>query len=340
MNKLKKCKKIKNWIILNKGFNVPVQIESHLSNCSDCKNFYNEENLLIKISKINNIKEEVSLNLDLKVKRSIIDISEKLSKRRTKKRFGLLPKILAPISLCFLIISFLYLPIYKGENYFGNKINKDFNNSLSIQSSQDLKEVGLVPENNNISDSIGDLRFINALFDTDNDKNFYYTYNNLTRDKLFLIKFLAEKSSKNILDIYDLLLSKNYAYVLRMLKLPYQNTLNEFNEYKSNYLEKFNKDFTSIDCVVTSIDYFNSQITIDSLLSPIKIDQLITDFPTPGDYINLDFIQDGDSLICKDFRKAEYSTTIINGKINKIDNNSIILSNFSNQINITRKTII
>jgi hypothetical protein len=341
MNNKNRCKKIREWIILNKGSSTPDFIKKHIKDCSDCNRLYFEENILLKFVNLQTMKEMVPPEVDWKVKAVLPEIAKKFEKP-TYRRAKLFPKVAVSMILCIFLISMFYLPLYHGENFFGNKINNDFGITLSRLTS--LQTLDITSTSNTVDKStnnaVNDLKFINSLYVSNNDKDFYYTHSDLTKDKHLLISFLSEKTGKSTEEIYNLLLSNDYALVLRSLKLPYKKTLEEFINFTRKYTDLSRVKFAGIEGIVTSIDFINKQFYIDSLLRPVKVDLGNINLPLPDEYIHVNFYEKDNILYCDSISVSDYPTKIITGKINKIDKKDIYLTDTIKPIHITNGTII
>ncbi|HXK70381.1 MAG TPA: hypothetical protein PK455_03630, partial [Caldisericia bacterium] len=118
MNKRNKtCEKVKSWLILNKDKNMPLWVKKHLEICQSCKEFARVEKSIFELSELNGKEEiNVSPDVDFRVKKAIIDVSNELAnkRRKTSANARLFPKVGALIAAFAIFISFLYLPLFNG----------------------------------------------------------------------------------------------------------------------------------------------------------------------------------------------------------------------------------
>lgn len=337
--KSKVCRKVQSWIILNKGERLPLWVKKHIESCTICEEFEREELLLIDFANIQ--KREVvhpSLELDLRVKRAIFEVSSKLSKKgKSIVKLRLSPKAYALIASFLLIFSFFYLPLFNGENYFAFKFNRTFNELLSKESPvySPLKELTLSREAYDISG----LKFMNAFFDNEPYKSFYYAYRDLPEKELLAIRFFSDASNKNPEIVYKAIKEGNFAKTSHILGLSYKDTLSKLKDFlnKSSYS---NENIITVDGLITSIDYIGGRIYIDSIYEPIYLDFNALNTVYIGKYVSVKIERRENLFFAHSISESELQTTILKGNIKEIKDNCISLSNMVKSIYTTGGTIV
>jgi hypothetical protein len=341
MNKRNKtCEKVKSWLILNKDKNMPLWVKKHLEICQSCKEFARVEKSIFELSELNGKEEiNVSPDVDFRVKKAIIDVSNELAnkRRKTSANARLFPKVGALIAVFAIFISFLYLPLFNGENYFAFRFEKEFNNLLSglNYSSLTLNEMQSTKEATDISG----LKFMNAFFGSEPYKSFYYIYRDLPEKDLLAIRFFSELSGKNPELVYKAIKQDGYAGAIRFLGLSYKDTISKLNDF-INKSPAINGEILSIEGIITFIDYIGGKIYLDSIYEPISINIDTINKVYVGEYVSIKTIRENNTLIVQSMDEGELLSTILKGTLKEIKDGVIILSNIDKPIKIKNGTIV
>lgn len=336
----KTCEKVKSWLILNKDKNMPLWVKKHLEICQSCKEFARVEKSIFELSELNGKEEiNVSPDVDFRVKKAIIDVSNELTnkRRKTSANARLFPKVGALIAAFAIFISFLYLPLFNGENYFAFRFNKEFNNLLSglNYSSLTLNETQSTKEATDISG----LKFMNAFFGSEPYKSFYYIYRDLPEKELLAIRFFSELSGKNPEIVYKAIKEGGYAGAIRFLGLSYKDTISKLNDF-INKSPAINGEILSIEGIITFIDYIGGKIYLDSIYEPISVDADTLNRVYIGEYASIKTIRENNTLIVQSMDEGELLSTILKGTLKEIKDGVIILSNIDKPIKIKNGTIV
>ncbi|MDD3427976.1 MAG: hypothetical protein PHR42_03460, partial [Caldisericia bacterium] len=341
MNKRNKtCEKVKSWLILNKDKNMPLWVKKHLEICQSCKEFARVEKSIFELSELNGKEEiNVSPDVDFRVKKAIIDVSNELAnkRRKTSANARLFPKVGALIAAFAIFISFLYLPLFNGENYFAFRFEKEFNNLLSglSYSSLTLNEMQSTKEATDISG----LKFMNAFFGSEPYKSFYYIYRDLPEKDLLAIRFFSELSGKNPEIVYKAIKQDGYAGAIRFLGLSYKDTISKLNDF-INKSPAINGEILSIEGIITFIDYIGGKIYLDSIYEPISINIDTINKVYVGEYVSIKTIRENNTLIAQSMNEGELLSTILKGTLKEIKDGAITLSNIDKPIKIKNGTIV
>lgn len=341
MDKIRnKCTKVRMWIILNKGEQIPLWVSKHIEDCTLCREFARDENLIKQYSKISNDSINIEeKSPDIRVKKAIYEVSEKILKKSNKRIIHPLfsPKVGVVIASLAVLLFTFYFPIYGGENYLGYRFNKKIDVLIAT-----LDQSTLLLDStyrNEVLDNINGLKFMNAYFNNEPYKSFYYSHRNVYKTDLLTVKLFSNLSNKDPDFIYKLIKDRNYAKVCRELKLPYKYVTENFQKFveNSSYL---NAETFSIEGIITSVDLINGRIYIDSLYEPIRVDFSIFSEAYPGNYISLNLSNKEGELFALSVSPADFKSTVIKGKLLEVNNKIIKLSTFSQPIYISRETII
>lgn len=337
--KNKVCEKVKSWLILNKDKDMPLWVKKHLEICPSCKEFAIVEESIFELSELK--KKEIintSPELDFRVKKAIIEVSDELTNRRkTSANTRLFPKVGALIATFAIIISFLYLPLFNGENYFAFRFNREFNNLLSelSYSSLILNETPSTKE----TDDISGLKFMNAFFGSEPYKSFYYVYRDLPEKELLAIRFLSELSGKNPEIVYKAVKKGGYSGAIRSLGLSYKDTLSKLNDF-INKSTATKGEILSIEGQITFIDYIGGKINLDSIYEPISLDIDAINRVYISEYVSIKTIRKENALIAQSIVEDEPLSTVLKGTLKEIKDSVITLSSINKPIKITSGTII
>jgi hypothetical protein len=332
MNISKTCQKIQKWILFHPGEESPAFVVRHTMNCSDCSAFAKEEQWIQNQIQSGVLKlPTIPLEQSLKVKQAIWESSRVLSQKKQKVSY-LFPKVAGSLTILSILILFFFAPLFQGETYFGFQVNQQLSGYIRNNETVNVA----LREDASVSES---LKFASQYVQTPQEKSFYFSTNSLSKENYLLIKYLSKKTKVDASQIYLWLAKGGYAYMLRMLNLPYQKTVSEIQKYidqfrKSSLLPNF-----SIDGYVVWVDYGRDSIWIDSYNKEIRLDGFAMQSIHVGYYANFYLQEKDDVTSCIKMEKSLFLTKVLTGIADLTSNTKIYLQGNPVPIKVTSKTI-
>ncbi|MDD4028131.1 MAG: hypothetical protein PHI40_00360 [Caldisericia bacterium] len=333
------CKHVEKWLRDHPQESLPKWIQNHIQGCSSCKQIVESSSLLHTFTPVSPSSAQYSFSpeLDWKIRNCIYTTSETLknSQRIAKKTvFYLHRGFVATLSaICLIVAVFFMVPVANQNTTYSLLLNEKFKEMMQTPSSVFMMEVDTM-------ETMDDhLQFARYYCETKEEREFLYSNNEDSRNKLLFVKFLGMQSDVSYLQIYQYARNDLYFQAIRKAKLPLWKTWREFSSYIEQYTLLPGQPFESFDATVLSVDYATGAIKTDVFTDPLFADFIIMQQVTPFRtyHFTVKTISSQNNIVAIDLPRE--NDTSLQGKLLSVTKNTIRLEGFPEDLFVSEKVL-
>jgi hypothetical protein len=334
------CKKVEKWLQNHPQEMLPEWIQEHLETCSSCQQIVEVSSQLQAFSQAPKkaIQYTFKPALDWRIRNSIYTTADtiKNSNKHQKKATSRFQKgfVAAFSAVCLLIAMFFTIPVANQNTTFSLLLNEKFKEMIQMPSSPFFEEVDTLA-------SVDDhLQFVRYYCETKEEREFLYSNNEDSRNRLLFVKFIGMQSDIPYVQIYQYAQKDLYFQAIQKAKLPLWKTWNEFASYLDQFTLLPGQPFESFDATVLSVDYTTGAIQTDVFPKPLFADYIIMQQVKPFKTYRFTIktkSSKNNNIVALDLPLENDSS--LQGKIVSIHKNSMYLDGFSEELFVSEKVL-
>jgi hypothetical protein len=333
------CKQVEKWLQNHPQEALPEWIQEHLESCSSCKEIVHVSSQLHAFSRTPKkpIQYTFTPALDWRIRNSIYTAADTLknpNKNQKKATWRFQKGFVAAFSaVCLLLAMFFTMPVANQNTTFSLLLNEKFKEMMQTPSSTFFEEADTLAA---VDDH---LQFVRYYCETKEEREFLYSNNEDSRNRLLFVKFIGMQSDVSYLQIYQYAQKDLYYQAIQKAKLPLWKTWKEFASYLDQFTLLPGQPFESFDATVLSVDYSTGAVQTDLFTKPLFSDYIIMQQVKPFRtyHFTVKTMSSKHNIVAIDLPLENDSSW--QGKILSIHKNSMYIDGFSEELFVSEKVL-